>query len=617
MRDTRPDAWWTGRRTRDWQRRLAQFGIRVAEATGDALPEEGVVALAREGRLVLCTTPEKLAVLTLNVQLVQRMALVLVDEIHILNDERGGVLEAALSRLLQAAATASAAVPGGGIRFVAASASIPNAEDIGEWLGCAAENVLVFGEECRPVPLSVHVETFPDSGNPFLFDRKLTPRVAGIVRAHSEGRPSLVFCATRKATVETARHLASAAGMKRELIRDHAHARRLQGVASSVSDTRLAELLRAGVGFHNADLGPADRAAVEDTFRAADLHVLCTTSTLAQGVNLPARLVVVKGTYGYRGAGVGFVPLPPSAVQQMIGRAGRPQYDAHGVAVIMSPGSIAHQYSASALARREPVESHLPRRLNEYVSAEVALGAIASVAEAESWLSRTFFRVRARRNPERYGLPSGPDTTQDRALAKVCGDCLAQLQGAGLIVRDGDAVAPTALGQITTRMVRCRTTLALPSRPDTGAVPAGHDGGAPRLPRHPLRPRQRGAGRCAQDAGVRGGAGGRCQAAPRREDGAQQGRQGQQPPLPAAGQGADGPRQGVHPPSAGPAPHTPGHRASPAAPGPLRRAPAGQAGGRRHAAGGDPPGTVQHAGPRGRVPRQSRQHAMLARAARR
>ena len=74
-----------------------------------------------------------------------------------------------------------------------------------------------------------------------------------------------------------------------------------------------------------------NRSIVESLFRKSDLNILCTTSTLAQGVNLPAYLVIVKGTKAYRGNKVGFDNYTGIEIKQMIGRAGRPQFENEGV----------------------------------------------------------------------------------------------------------------------------------------------------------------------------------------------------------------------------------------------------------------------------------------------
>lgn len=65
------------------------------------------------------------------------------------------------------------------------------------------------------------------------------------------------------------------------------------------------------------------------------VKIICTTTTLSQGVNLPARLVIIKSTYSYRGA-AGYTEYSSIELEQMMGRAGRPGLESEGVAVIMT-----------------------------------------------------------------------------------------------------------------------------------------------------------------------------------------------------------------------------------------------------------------------------------------
>lgn len=100
----------------------------------------------------------------------------------------------------------------------------------------------------------------------------------------------------------------------------------------------------SGVGYHHAAMAPAERTAIENLFRCQDLVILCTTSTLAVGVNLPAYLVVIKGTRRYAGseADGGYQEYDRATCLQMVGRAGRPQYDIEGRAVIMTNREVSY-----------------------------------------------------------------------------------------------------------------------------------------------------------------------------------------------------------------------------------------------------------------------------------
>jgi activating signal cointegrator complex subunit 3 len=109
----------------------------------------------------------------------------------------------------------------------------------------------------------------------------------------------------------------------------------LQMVLSQITDQNLRHTLQFGIGLHHAGLNDHDRSAVEELFTNNKIQVLVSTSTLAWGVNLPAHLVIIKGTEYFDGKTKRYVDFPLTEILQMMGRAGRPQFDQHGKAVIL------------------------------------------------------------------------------------------------------------------------------------------------------------------------------------------------------------------------------------------------------------------------------------------
>ncbi|VDO59233.1 unnamed protein product [Schistosoma margrebowiei] len=98
------------------------------------------------------------------------------------------------------------------------------------------------------------------------------------------------------------------------------------------------DFLSNGVAYHHAGMDVEDRKLVEDAFRSGCISVLACTSTLAMGVNLPAHLVIVKNTEQMvDGEMIGY---SSTQLSQMVGRAGRPQFDSEGVAVIMTTANL-------------------------------------------------------------------------------------------------------------------------------------------------------------------------------------------------------------------------------------------------------------------------------------
>ena len=116
-----------------------------------------------------------------------------------------------------------------------------------------------------------------------------------------------------------------------------------------------------GVGFHTAGLEAADRTAVEQLFAEGALAVLCSTGGLAQGVNLPAHLVVLMNTAKYAPRLQGYEEYSTIEVLQMAGRAGRPQFDDQGVCVVLTREEVRHRYE-QMLGGTETIESHVRSR---------------------------------------------------------------------------------------------------------------------------------------------------------------------------------------------------------------------------------------------------------------
>ncbi|KFH03700.1 putative activating signal cointegrator 1 complex subunit 3, partial [Toxoplasma gondii MAS] len=124
------------------------------------------------------------------------------------------------------------------------------------------------------------------------------------------------------------------------------------------------------------------------------VRVLCCTATLAWGVNLPARTVIIKGTSVYDSKSGGFRDISVLDVLQIFGRAGRPQYDTRGSAVLITEGHERLMRYVGQLTHSLPVESKFLENLENALNAEVATGTVSSVDEAVDWLRYTFCFVR-------------------------------------------------------------------------------------------------------------------------------------------------------------------------------------------------------------------------------
>eukprot|EP00124_Ichthyophonus_hoferi_P006273 Ihof_evm1s1374 gene=Ihof_evmTU1s1374 len=146
-----------------------------------------------------------------------------------------------------------------------------------------------------------------------------------------------------------------------------------------------------------------DRRMVEKMFTDGLLKVLVCTSTLAWGVNLPAHAVIIKGTSVYDSKKGAFKDLGVLDIQQIFGRAGRPQFDTHGEAYIITEHKKLARY-ISLMTNQTPIESQFISGLANHLNAEVALGTVINVQDAIQWLSYTYLIVRMRKNPLAYGM---------------------------------------------------------------------------------------------------------------------------------------------------------------------------------------------------------------------
>lgn len=161
-------------RKRDWKSKFDILGLECEELTGDS----DIASLKNvQTADIIITTPEKWDSMTRkwkdHEKLVSLIKLFLVDEVHILGNDRGAALEAVISRMKSM---------GSNIRFVALSATVPNFHDIAIWLGRDQDHPSIpascekFGEEFRPVRLQKHVCGYQASSNVFAFDSTLTKK---------------------------------------------------------------------------------------------------------------------------------------------------------------------------------------------------------------------------------------------------------------------------------------------------------------------------------------------------------------------------------------------------------------------------------------------------------
>ncbi|KAF6135019.1 hypothetical protein GIB67_014068 [Kingdonia uniflora] len=309
---------------RDWNQKLGSWGINCLELTGDT--DSYNTKNIQEADIIL-TTPEKFDAVTRyrikdgGLRFFSDIGLLLIDEVHLLNDTRGASLEAIISRIKMLSQNPEMnSCPLARVRFLAVSATIPNIDDLAEWLMVPFQGMKRFGEEMRPVKLTTRVFGYAPAKNDFLFERRLQNYVFDILMHHSRGKSALVFCSTRKGAQEAALCVSQAAmtfGHSNPFMKSREQQERLKEASMSFSEKQMQACILFGVGYHNGGLCLKDRNLIEALFLRGDLQVLCTTNTLAHGINLPAHTVVIKSTQHFNKEKGSYMEYDRSMIQQV------------------------------------------------------------------------------------------------------------------------------------------------------------------------------------------------------------------------------------------------------------------------------------------------------------
>ena len=382
--------------------RLKHFGITVGELTGDRQMTKQQIAETQ----VIVTTPEKWDIITRKAtdrSYTTLVRLIIIDEIHLLHDERGPVLEAIVARTLRHAKDTQEH-----IRLVGLSATLPNYIDVASFMRVDTDSGLFFFDSrFRPCPLKQQYMG--------ITEKKAIKRLAlmneiayeKVLEDAQKKNQVLIFTHSRKETAKTAKALRDMAisndTIGTILSQDSASREILQSEAETSKNADLKDLLPYGFAIHHAGMSRVDRTLVEDLFGDGHVQVLVSTATLAWGVNLPAHTVIIKGTQVYSPEKGRWVELSPQDMLQMLGRAGRPSFDTYGEGVIItSHGEL--QYYLSLLNQQLPIESQLISRLPDILNAEIVMGNVRNREEAVEWLGHTYLYIRMLRNGSLYGV---------------------------------------------------------------------------------------------------------------------------------------------------------------------------------------------------------------------
>ena len=444
--------------------RLSSYGITVKELSGDS----SLTRQQIQDTQLIVTTPEKWDIITRKSDdrsYTQLVKLVIIDEIHLLHDDRGPVLESIVSRTIRQVEQTLEPV-----RIVGLSATLPNFIDVALFLRVKTETGLFFFDNSfRPVPLQQQYigVTEKKALKRFQLMNKICYDKVKIQQEDSN--QVLIFCHSRADCAKTAKALRDLAvendDLEMFLRSDGASKEILSEEVDTVKNADLKDVLPYGFAIHHAGLAKEDRELVEDLFADKHLQVLVCTATLAWGVNLPAHTVIIKGTQMYNPEKGRWVELSPLDIMQMLGRAGRPQFDSEGEGIVITNHEEL-QYYLSLMNLQLPVESQLVKVLPNHLNAEVVLGSVQSIEDAVDWLSYSYLFVRMLKSPDVYGV----DPVLRASDPTLKGHCRSLVHSAACLLeksqlirydRRSGALQSTPLGRVSSHFYVSHESMAV------------------------------------------------------------------------------------------------------------------------------------------------------------
>lgn len=371
-----------------WEKLGFKVDLQMGDLDSKFLPQKN------QADIVVATAEKCDSILRSRPSWFRDVGLLVIDEIHLIGTDRGPTYEILISKFKKLFPT---------IQLLGLSATIGNAEDLGDWLGAE-----VVRSDWRPVKLK---QEAVQGAAKVLFDE---------VRKTAEaGAQSLVFVNSRRSAEAVSDKLSER--MKKRL--DEKTAGDLNEIAEEIESVlspataqcrRLANAVRGGAAFHHAGMVNRQRELVEDAFKSGKIKVISATPTLAAGINMPARKVIIRDIKRYTGAGMDYIPV--LEYLQMVGRAGRPKYDKEGESVLLASTDYELEFLRENYLNGRPEAIHsqlgIEPVLRMHILASIASGFTRSRKELLAFFSDTFFAYE-------YGMGRDFEAKLDKIIAQL------------------------------------------------------------------------------------------------------------------------------------------------------------------------------------------------------
>ena len=405
--------------------------IKVGISTGDY---ENIEKKLEKNNILILTNEKMDSIIRHGAEWIDEIGLVISDEIHLIGDDsRGPTLEMILTQLKELEHKP---------QILGLSATITNSDEIANWLGCNLVN-----NEWRPVPLS---EGVYDGGLVTMSDGT-TFEVANTIRGTpidlgvqcvQEGGQSLIFAETRMRS----KSLATKAVEVIEQLLEKKELDELEKISKKILTNNeqtdlvktLAILVKKGVAFHHAGLNQTCRQIIETEFRKGTIKLLSSTPTLAAGVNLPARRVVISNINRYNAKIGANRPISVLEYKQLCGRAGRPQYDKYGESIVVGNGNGEEILEHYIKGEPEPIESKITedKSLRTHILSVIVTHPGIKKEEILNFFLQTLGGLQSRKPTIKFGI--------DIALRFLSSEIL--------IIKKGERYAATEFGKKTSML---------------------------------------------------------------------------------------------------------------------------------------------------------------------
>ena len=400
--------------------------VRVGISTGDLDRRDDSLG---KNDIIVATSEKVDSLIRNNTPWIKDISLLVVDEVHLIDSpDRGATLEMVITKMRYRNPA---------MQIIALSATIGNPGVLARWMdaelvtsewrpvdlrqGVFYNGEIRFHEVCRPVGTVSKYE-----------DLNLC------VDTITEGGQCLVFVSSRKNAEAFAKRAASAFKFESPELKDLSG--RIKKLAETDNDKLLSSCVESGAAFHHAGLKREARAIIEEGFRKGHIRCISSTPTLAAGLNLPARRVIIRD-YRRFTSGEGMVPIPVREYHQMAGRAGRPHLDPYGEAVLIAKDDqdveALFEWYIDAPAEDVYSQCGSETSLCTHILSLIASGFVKSRGELSAFMDRTFFLYQHK---------------QSRVIPRVIAQVIDFLLKAEMITDNGGIISATEFGALISQL---------------------------------------------------------------------------------------------------------------------------------------------------------------------